>query len=216
MSTSHTRTVPSALPPTNRRVDADDTELVERLCGSAGVGLHYRDWPYKREAEKAFRARETDVLVATSTVAAGVNLPARAVGVRDGRLGQNRIEVSMVQQMFGRAGRVGAGEREGWAYLLADETEGPVWQARLTVGYTVRSRIGDRLPDHLLAELVQGRVTSLEDAEDWWTDTFAFHQGHDSVEPLHDAVDYLEEAGFLRQHAGPGATLSWNRPNWVR
>ncbi|WP_079158576.1 DEAD/DEAH box helicase [Streptomyces caniscabiei] len=187
-----------------RGVDADDTELVERLCGSAGVGLHYRDWPYKREAEKAFRARETDVLVATSTVAAGVNLPARAVVVRDVRLGRNRIEVSMVQQMFGRAGRVGAGEREGWAYLLADETERPEWQARLTVGYTVRSRIGDRLPDHLLAELVQGRVASLEEAEDWWTDTFAFHQGHDSVEPLHDAADYLEEAGFLRQHAGPG------------
>ncbi|MFF4568460.1 DEAD/DEAH box helicase [Streptomyces sp. NPDC001410] len=186
-----------------RGVDADDTELVERLCGQAGVGLHYRDWPFKREAERAFRARETDVLVATSTVAAGVNLPARAVIVRDVKLGQARIEVSMVQQMFGRAGRVGAGEREGWAFLLADETERPEWQARLTAGYTVRSRIGDRLPNHLLAEVVQGRVESLEEAEDWWTGTFAFHQGHDSVEPLHDAAQYLAEAGLLRSARGP-------------
>ncbi|WP_342778265.1 DEAD/DEAH box helicase [Streptomyces botrytidirepellens] len=189
-----------------RGVDADDTELVQRLCASAGVGLHYRDWPFKREAERAFRARETDVLVATSTVAAGVNLPARAVIVRDVRLGQARIEVSMVQQMFGRAGRVGAGEREGWAFLLADETERPQWQARLTAGYTVRSRIGDRLPDHVLAEVVQGRVSSLEEAEDWWTGTFAFHQGHDSVEPLHDAVLYLAETGFLRTAPGPQGT----------
>ncbi|WP_338064007.1 DEAD/DEAH box helicase [Streptomyces noursei] len=186
-----------------RGVDADDTELVERLCTSAGVGLHYRDWPFKREAERAFRAREIDVLVATSTVAAGVNLPARAVVVRDVRLGRNRIEVSMVQQMFGRAGRVGAGEREGWAFLLADETERPEWQARLTAGYTVRSRIGDRLPNHLLAEVVQGRVGSMKEAEDWWTDTFAFHQGHDSVEPLHDAALQLAEAGFLRSAPGP-------------
>uniref|UniRef100_A0AAU2K1I8 DEAD/DEAH box helicase n=1 Tax=Streptomyces sp. NBC_00049 TaxID=2903617 RepID=A0AAU2K1I8_9ACTN len=189
-----------------RGVDADDTELVERLCSGAGVGLHYRDWPFKREAERAFRARETDVLVATSTVAAGVNLPARAVVVRDVRLGRSRMEVSMVQQMFGRAGRIGAGEREGWAFLLADEDERPEWQARLAAGYTVRSRIGDRLPDHLLAELVQGRVGSLEEAEDWWTDTFAFHQGHDSVEPLNDAACYLEEAGFLRSHPGPDDT----------
>ncbi|MFI9599932.1 DEAD/DEAH box helicase [Streptomyces sp. NPDC052043] len=186
-----------------RGVDADDTELVERLCGGAGVGLHYRDWPFKREAERAFRAREIDVLVATSTVAAGVNLPARAVVVRDVRLGRNRIEVSMVQQMFGRAGRVGAGEREGWAFLLADETERPEWQARLSAGYTVRSRIGDRLPNHLLAEVVQGRVGSMKEAEDWWTGTFAFHQGHDSVEPLHDAALCLGEAGFLRISPGP-------------
>ncbi|WP_438289941.1 DEAD/DEAH box helicase [Streptomyces sp. HUAS TT7] len=186
-----------------RGVDTDDTELVERLCSSAGVGLHYRDWPFKRDAERAFRDREIDVLVATSTVAAGVNLPARAVVVRDVRLGRNRIEVSMVQQMFGRAGRIGAGEREGWAFLLADETERPEWQARMAAGYTVRSRIGDRLPDHLLAEVVQGRVGSMTEAEDWWTDTFAFQQGHDSVEPLHDAARYLAEARFLRIAAGP-------------
>ncbi|MFD9148189.1 DEAD/DEAH box helicase, partial [Streptomyces diastaticus] len=84
--------------------DADDAETVERLCSEAGVRIHYRDWPYKREAEQAFRAREAEVLVATSTVAAGVNLPARAVIVSDTTIGLDRIEVSMVQQMFGRAG----------------------------------------------------------------------------------------------------------------
>ncbi|MFM9448841.1 helicase-related protein [Streptomyces acidiscabies] len=104
-------------------VDADDAELVERLCTKAGVRLHYRDWPYKRDAEQAFRAREADILVATSTVAAGVNLPARAVIVADTTIGLDRAEVSMVQQMFGRAGRIGAGEREVWAFLLADPGE---------------------------------------------------------------------------------------------
>ncbi|MBL3805891.1 DEAD/DEAH box helicase [Streptomyces sp. BRB081] len=178
--------------------DADDAETVERLCSEAGVRIHYRDWPYKREAEQAFRAREAEVLVATSTVAAGVNLPARAVIVSDTTIGLDRIEVSMVQQMFGRAGRIGAGEREGWAFLLTDPSERPHWQARLAAGYTVRSRLADRLADHLLAEAVQQRLSTLDDAERWWNGTFAAHQGNDSVEPLRETARFLTTAGCLR------------------
>ncbi|GAA3091675.1 hypothetical protein GCM10017562_73570 [Streptomyces roseofulvus] len=183
-------------------VDADDAEQVERLCTKAGVRLHYRDWPYKREAEQAFRAREAEILVATSTVAAGVNLPARAVIVRDTTLGLDRVEVSMVQQMFGRAGRIGAGEREGWAFLLTDPSERAHWQARLAAGYTVRSRLDESLPDHLLAEAVQERLANLDEAERWWAGTFAAHQGHDSVEPLHEAARFLADVGCLRNGAG--------------
>ncbi|MFE2208871.1 DEAD/DEAH box helicase [Streptomyces rubiginosohelvolus] len=182
-------------------VDADDAEAVERLCTGAGVRLHYRDWPYKREAEQAFRAREADVLVATSTVAAGVNLPARAVIVSDTTLGMDRVEVSMVQQMFGRAGRIGAGEREGWAFLLTDPAERAHWQARLAAGYTVRSRLADHVADHLLAEAVQQRLSTLEEAGNWWAGTFAAYQGHDSVEPLHEAAKFLASVGCLRPAA---------------
>ncbi|WP_010057393.1 DEAD/DEAH box helicase [Streptomyces globisporus] len=182
-------------------VDADDAEAVERLCTGAGVRLHYRDWPYKREAEQAFRAREADVLVATSTVAAGVNLPARAVIVSDTTLGMDRVEVSMVQQMFGRAGRIGAGEREGWAFLLTDPAERAHWQARLAAGYTVRSRLADHVADHRLAEAVQQRLSTLEEAGSWWAGTFAAYQGHDSVEPLHEAAKFLASVGCLRPAA---------------
>lgn len=185
-------------------VDADDAELVERLCTKAGVRLHYRDWPYKREAEQAFRTREADILVATSTVAAGVNLPARAVIVADTTIGLGRIEVSMVQQMFGRAGRIGAGEREGWAFLLADPGERAHWQALLAAGYTVRSRLGDHLPDHLLAEAVQERVAGAEEAERWWAGTLAAHQGADSVGSLSEAARFLTAAGCLRATGDEG------------
>ncbi|GLW58887.1 DEAD/DEAH box helicase [Kitasatospora phosalacinea] len=183
--------------------DADDSDLVERLCTKAGVRLHYRDWPHKRDAEQAFRTRQADVLVATSTVAAGVNLPARAVIVRDTQIGMSRIEVSMVQQMFGRAGRIGAGEREGHAYLLTAPSERHHWQARLAAGYTVTSRIRDRLPDHLLAEAVQLRIHTLADAENWWEGTFAFHQGHHPFDPLHDAADFLTESAYLTRTPDP-------------
>ncbi|BFV54917.1 hypothetical protein KCMC57_up63690 [Kitasatospora sp. CMC57] len=183
--------------------DADDSDLVERLCTKAGVRLHYRDWPHKRDAEHAFRTRQADILVATSTVAAGVNLPARAVIVRDTQIGMSRIEVSMVQQMFGRAGRIGAGEREGHAYLLTAPGERHQWQARLAAGYTVTSRIRDRLPDHLLAEAVQLRIATLTQAETWWKSTFAFHQGHHPFDPLHDATDFLTDTAYLTRTPGP-------------
>lgn len=178
--------------------DPDDHEQVERLCTKTGIRIHYRDWPYKRDAERAFRDRKADILVATSTVAAGVNLPARAVIVRDTRIGLEPIEVSMVQQMFGRAGRIGAGEREGFAYLLTAPSERHTWQHLLAAGYTVTSSIRERLPDHLLAEAVQGRLTTLHDARHWWTQTFACHQGDHDLEPLHHAAGQLTAAGYLR------------------
>ena len=82
-------------------VDPADVDRVHQVCGGVGVGLHYKDWPHKHDAERRFRSRELDVLVATTTVAAGVNLPARAVIVRDTRVGLDDISVATVQQMFG-------------------------------------------------------------------------------------------------------------------
>ncbi|GAB3655751.1 hypothetical protein GCM10027589_15050 [Actinocorallia lasiicapitis] len=178
-------------------VDPDDAAAVERTCTQAGVGLHYSDWEHKRAAEHAFRNRDIDVLVATSTVAAGVNLPARAVVIRDTTVGIESAEVALVQQMFGRAGRIGAGETEGWAYLIVDENERALWQAKLADGYRVVSKILDTLPDHVLAETVQGRINTLREAEAWWIQTLAHHQGADSLNPLHAAIDLLTEGGYL-------------------
>lgn len=180
-----------------RGVDPDDPARLHRVCAAVGVGLHYKDWEHKREAERAFRARELDVLVATTTVAAGVNLPARAVVVRDTQIGLKEIDVATVQQMFGRAGRIGAGETEGWAYLITDETERPGWQAQLVAGYTVTSRIADSLADHILAEAAQDRIHTLADAENWWIRTLAYHQGTADLAPVHAAVAFLIQGDYL-------------------
>jgi helicase len=178
-------------------VDPADLDRVHELCDSVGIGLHYKDWPHKKDAERRFRHREIDVLVATTTVAAGVNLPARAVIVRDTRVGLDAMSVATVQQMFGRAGRVGAGETEGFAFLICDETERPVWQQRLVDGYTVQSQISDTLADHILAEAVQGRVATLREAEAWWEQTLAFHQGDHSTDAVLAAVEFLATGAYL-------------------
>lgn len=173
-----------------------DIETVAELCASAGVGLHYSDWPHKKESERQFRERETDVLVATSTLAAGVNTPARVVVVRDTSIGPQPMEVSMIQQMFGRAGRAGK-EPEGWSFLLVSANELGRWRERLGQGYTINSGILDSVADHLLGEVVQGNVRSQEQAERWWESTLAYHQGEQNLAPINEARDFLARWRFL-------------------
>jgi superfamily II DNA/RNA helicase len=178
-------------------VAADDIDGLTKVCADVGVRLHYADYEHKHAAERAFRAREADVLVATSTVAAGVNLPARAVIIRDASIGGDPIDTSTVLQMFGRAGRIGAGETEGWSYLIVDETQRADWQTRLVAGYSVYSRIRDSLPDHVLAEVLQGRIGTMDDAQAWWVETLAHAQGDDDLEPVQEAAEFLVDEGHL-------------------
>lgn len=177
-------------------VNPDDADAVYAATHEAGIGLHYSDWRWKNDSVAEFDQRKTDVLVATSTLAAGVNLPARTVIVEDPNIGPNRMEVSMVQQMFGRAGRAGK-ENEGWAYLIGDHTDLLYWREQIATGYTIESSIGATLDDHLLGEIVQKNVTTTDEAEQWWTHTFAYHEGTDGNTALAKAQETLTKFGFV-------------------
>jgi helicase len=186
-------------------VQQTDTRRLEQICREARIGLHYAGWEHRREAERAFRKREADVLIATSTVAAGVNLPARAVIIADTQIGLETLDVATVQQMFGRAGRVGAGEDRGWAFMITDERERAGWQAKLVAGHAVRSQILGSLPDHVLGEAVQQQrhtFLTASEAEQWWVHTLAYHQGRRSTAALNQAVGFLSSAQMLTVEAG--------------
>ncbi|GAA3214821.1 DEAD/DEAH box helicase [Dactylosporangium siamense] len=187
-------------------VHPDDIDRVHVVCRAAGVGLHYSGWPHRHEAERDFRERRTDILVATATVAAGVNLPARAVVVRDTQVGLDSFDGATIQQMFGRAGRVGVGEASGYAFLIADEHERSAWQARLVQGHRVASQMRGNLADHVLGEVVRGAVSSVSQAERWWVQTLAYHQDQDnrSSAPLAEAVGFLVRAAMLQGAGAPG------------
>lgn len=179
-----------------RGVDPNDVEAVAEIVHAAGIGIHYSDWPYRNRAEKDFREKEFDVLVASSTVAAGVNTPARAVIVRDTSIGPTMMEISMVQQMFGRAGRAGK-ESEGWAFLVTRSDETKIWRERLAAGYYIRSRIADTLPDHILGEMVQGKITTRREAHEWWIETFGYFQRAATETDLAEALERLEKFDFI-------------------
>ena len=84
------------------------TQLLQR-----GVAIHYGNLPdaVKNAIESDFRARQFEILVATNTLAQGVNLPIRTVivhsvwrGPKDGR---ERISARDYWNIAGRAGRAG-------------------------------------------------------------------------------------------------------------
>lgn len=86
-----------------------------------GIGVHNADLSSEQRAamEVAFLDRTLHTLVATTTLAAGVNLPARRVIVLSRKIGDKEVEPSRFRQMIGRAGRAGF-DVTGDAYLVAD------------------------------------------------------------------------------------------------
>ena len=87
-----------------------DRDLVE--CCRRGVAYHHAHLS-KREkdlVEDAFRRGTLHTLTCTTTLAAGVNLPARRVVILEGNYGNS---ASTYRQMAGRAGRAGQSDEGG-------------------------------------------------------------------------------------------------------
>ncbi len=60
--------------------------------------------------ESGFRSGTLSILAATSTLAAGINLPAGRVLIRSLNIGKDFLSVMQYKQMCGRAGSNGVGE----------------------------------------------------------------------------------------------------------
>ena len=196
-------------------VSEEETEGIRRLGGMvpSGVAFHNASLtnPERRVIERAFRDRRLKVLVATPTLAAGINLPARRVIVRDltrydDRLGiQAPIPVLEVQQMCGRAGRPRF-DTTGEAVLLARDADE---EARLLDTYLsaapeqVTSRLAAEpaLRMHLLALVASGEVDTEEELERFFGATF--YGFTLPMEELNDQVErvrnFLELYGFLER-----------------
>lgn len=102
--------------------------LIETLA--SGVAFHNGDLSSdeRQVVERAFREGEAKVVVCTSTLAVGINLPARNVFIApdkwryDNRFGmpwKTPILHAEYENMGGRAGRYGAGHAFGRAILIA-------------------------------------------------------------------------------------------------
>ena len=72
--------------------------------------------------EDAFKQRTVNIVFSTSTLAAGVNMPAQRVLLLGLRMGTDKLSVKQYKQMIGRAGRAGLDDI-GESFLLVDGKE---------------------------------------------------------------------------------------------
>ncbi len=164
----------------------EETAGMRRLNGMipSGVAFHNASLtnPERRVVEHAFLDRTLKVLVATPTLAAGINLPARRVIVRDttrydDRLGmQAPIPAGEVHQMLGRAGRPRF-DAAGEALLIArseDAIEGLLDGYLSAPPEDVVSRLAAEpaLRMHVLALVASGAVHNEAELTSFFAATF--------------------------------------------
>ncbi|MDB9248047.1 DEAD/DEAH box helicase [Halorubrum ezzemoulense] len=195
--------------------DVDGTLTGRQLadCLRTGVAFHHAGLRsgHRTVVESAFRERDVACICATPTLAAGVNVPARRVVVRDqrryGEGGMAWIPTLEVHQMCGRAGRPGL-DPHGEAVLVADaDTRGEV-RERYVEGEpeAVESQLAEpgALRTHVLAAVATGFAATESEILDVFEGTFyARETGAGGLaDAVAVAVDDLVAAEMVARETG--------------
>jgi len=143
-----------------------------------GIGLHHAGLSTtdREVVEKMFLDGDIQILVATATLAWGVNLPAHLVIVKgteyfDGKTSRYvDYPVTDVLQMIGRAGRPQF-DKEGVACVMVEEGKKNFYKKFLYSPFPVESCFEARLGNNLNAELAIGTIRSIDDCVGYldWT-----------------------------------------------
>ena len=212
--------------PVGARGDYDfhaETQVLEndtlRQSVLDGVAFHHAGLSKsdKDHVEDWFRAGKIDLLFSTSTLAWGVNLPARCVVIRDTKLHdplEGEVDMSPLDilQMLGRAGRPGYDD-VGYGWVVADRAEADKYRRLLRDGKEIESRLAENLPEHVNAEIALGTISGIGDVMDWLETTFYYHragyapgeQAYDDVRSrVRGVLDDLLDRGFVETEDGLG------------
>jgi len=144
-----------------------------------GIGLHHAGLSSgdRDIVERLYLSGEIRVLVATATLAWGVNLPARLVIVKgteyfDGKLSRYvDYPLTDVLQMIGRAGRPGF-DTEGTAVVLVETSKKNFYKKFLYTPFPVESCLRGRICENLNAEIASKTVNTIVDAAGYLVWTF--------------------------------------------
>lgn len=164
----------------------EDTEARVTLeqCLMKGVAFHNAGLSFEERqlVEASFRSGTARVLVSTTTLAMGVNLPADAVIVADCRrfrgplLGMRLIDVAEYKNCAGRAGRLGHAPRgESYLSITADEfSQGAIARFLGGTPEAIESAIPrTRLIDHVLRVIAARFTDRIEDVHRLFESSFA-------------------------------------------
>eukprot|EP00887_Chlorella_sp_A99_P004871 scaffold4.g4871.t1 len=133
-------------------------------CMLRGVAWHHAGLTSQERAgvERAYRMGCLSVVTATSTLAAGINLPARRVVLRSLKQGLGPVSCSQYLQMVGRAGRAGHCPIGESFILGSGHPKGSDWQA-------ISRLLTDPVPS-LQSQLLPEAALTVKDLERWFSE----------------------------------------------
>jgi replicative superfamily II helicase len=162
-----------------------------------GVAFHHAGLAKddRNRVEQWFKAGKIQLLFSTSTLAWGVNLPARCVVIRDTKYhdpleGEVDISPLDILQMLGRAGRPGYDD-VGYGWVVCDYSDADKYRRLLKEGKEIESRLADDLDSHLNAEIAMGTIQDLDDVMSWLETTFYYQRAQS--EPATYGLDGLRD-----------------------
>lgn len=186
-----------------------------RVTAMYGVAYHHAGLTVdeRKILEHAFRSGSLSVLVATSTLAAGVNLPAHRVVIRTPKMGPNDLSIASFRQMCGRAGRMLLDSQGEAVLMIENNTQQKRLAARLCTAAIepLRSALkvasGGGLEKLLLEMISCRRLTRLEDVDIFVACTLLYVQcaNADVVQWAHVALNFLVDAQFVLRSGPDGA-----------
>ena len=158
-----------------------DAALKEAV--SFGIGLHHAGLVEsdRQLSEELFLNNKIQILVATSTLAWGVNLPAHLVVVKGTQFfdaktdGYKDMDLTDVLQMLGRAGRPQF-DTSGVACVFTQDAKKDFYRHFLHTGFPVESSLHTVLPDHLCAEISAETIKKRQDTLDYLAWTFFYRR----------------------------------------
>ena len=150
---------------TNKKIN----ELIPYGIGFHNAGILRKD---RNTIEYLFKEKILKLLVSTSTLAWGVNLPAYACLIKgtsyyDASNSKfTDIGILDIQQMFGRAGRPQY-DNKGIGIIISPLKKISHYIALLKDQLPIKSSLDRFLPDALNAEIAIGNISSVNDAINW-------------------------------------------------
>lgn len=180
------------------------------FCLKKGVAFHNAGLSsiHRRFIENNFKKRLLKCIVATPTLAAGVNIPAQRVIIRDlwrydPNFGMSPIPILEYKQQAGRAGRPRY-DKFGEAICIAkNRKKSDMIFENYILGDTepIYSKLGSQsaLRMHLLSSIATGFVDSLSGVYNFIDSTFYSYQSDTYAlkEQIDEALNFLIDNGFV-------------------
>jgi replicative superfamily II helicase len=168
------------------KVSVTNQKLLEVL--KYGVAFHHAGLSFEDRmlVENLFKEKKISIIVATSTLAWGVNLPAKVVIIQDFEVHSEDftneiISTSDLLQMLGRAGRPGF-DSVGYGYIIVEEGEVEERiKFNLENPLPIQSSFKEKLEDILVGEIYRKNFILLE-LEKFLKNTFYWIQNTNPID----------------------------------